>query len=392
MLIDQFEEVFTDCRKPEERQAFFEALAHLFLHAVPSQMDAEEEGCLRLAITIRSDFEWQLEASEFGQFLLAESRGAYYNIFRLPAMGLDQLRAALTGPAEEEIFQFEAGLVDQILKDLNYAPAALPLLSFSMQKLFQLTVAKGGTDKLGEPIRLFTKHLYADEKEGLGGVSGALRGSADQLYQSLGEVDIATESEAAQATIAIPETPQQQTLRKIILRLINLSEGVATRRRVYHSATGRTDFWSELDYANDQDDAIVKEVLEKLEDAQLVIQGQDLGNGQEYIELAHDSLITHWPTSLQWMQEIGQDNLILQRHLWQAVLDDKKRQAHHDVQANKAKKDSNLSTKTSTLWDQNPKLIQTISAVLAAGTELLQSSEPTALHKAIKRLEKKLVG
>jgi hypothetical protein len=348
LLIDQYEEIFTDSTE-EQRQIFEQALILLFDLAARSRSDDPEAGSLRILITIRSDFEWQLEASAFGKHLASTSGGAFYNLYRLAPMKLDQLKEALVGPADKEIFELEGDLAERILTDLNYSPAALSLLSFSMQKLFQLTIDKGETDELGDPKRILTQQLYADDKEGLGGVSGALRGSAEQLYESLlipesedqAPALIDASGQAFRKAVSAATTRLQRTLIKIMLRLIRPGDGLLTRRRVYHSATGEPNPWSELDYPNDRADAMVNEILEKLEATQLIVRGRDMGKQQDYIELAHDSLITHWPRCLQWIKDFGQENLVLQRQLWSAVLEFQSRKENESF-----------------LWDTHPKLEQ----------------------------------
>ena len=65
---------------------------------------------------------------------------------------------------------------------------------------------------------------------------------------------------------------------------------------------------------------MVKSVIDKLEAANLVQQGGK-ENGMPYIEPVHDSLFNHWDTFKDWIDEFGKENLILQRQLWEAVLE-----------------------------------------------------------------------
>lgn len=395
LLIDQYEELFTECDRPEELKDFETALEELFTMAGGSQLDHPEKGSLRIVLTLRSDFEWQLEASAFGKKLLQDG-GVYYNLFRLHPMGLEELRAALTGPAHEEVFEFEDKLVEQILEDLNYAPAALPLLSFAMHQFFELTMEKGARDDRGEPRRIFTDNLYADEKEGLGGIVGALRRKAEEIYASLGDAQTETApgKDTGKAKTPLKESLQQETLRKIFLRLIRPGEGQATRRRVYQPAGDGTGFWSELDYPNDEEDALVAEVLENLEDAQLVVRGRDLGYNQNYVEIAHDSLINCWPRALQWVKDFGQDNLVLQRQLWQAALEHKKhnsgvveRQASPSYGPVKSR---SANAQVSTLWENSPKLLQAINLLWDPNCAINKQENGEVLQTTIAFLEQKL--
>jgi WD40 repeat protein len=390
ILIDQYEELFTECKDLTELEAFEDGLQKLMRAAEVKTLDQKDRGTTRIVITIRSDFEWQLDTSAFGQSLLGENRDVHYNLVRLMPLGLDELRDALTGPASKEIFEFEEGLVEQILEDINYAPAALPLLSFTMKKLYEVTMEKGEKDGNGDPKRFFTKHLYADPKEGIEGVIGALRTSANQLYWSLGKKTDGKVDESI-------ETPLQETMKKTILRLIRPGEGQATRRRVYHSAGRVKDFWSELDYPQDEDDQMVEDVLDQLEEAQLIARGKDMGNRQSYIELAHDALVNNWPRSLQWIKDLGQDRLVLLRQLWEAALENKKKSLPADIKQDPYKKEkfvaaSNRSAviQTSILWDNSPKLMEVIHLLWDPDCQISQGENKDILEATANFLENEL--
>ena len=84
----------------------------------------------------------------------------------LPPMSRAQLREAVTGPLSEDAF--EAGLVERVLDDAGSGHGRLPLVEFVLTRLWE--------ESSGRVL------LHADY-ERLGGVSGALVGYAEEVYQ-----------------------------------------------------------------------------------------------------------------------------------------------------------------------------------------------------------------
>ena len=153
-----------------------------------------------------------------------------------------------------------------------------------------------------EEVRQFTHDEYANK---LKGVIGALRNRADHIYEN--ELNSA----------------QQNMLKSILLRMVQLNEGQFTSRRVLLGSNEIPESLNELDFPNIEVDQLAEGVLDKMEEAHLFVRGQD-ENGLAYVELAHDALIAHWPKYQQWIKDFGKEQLVLQRRLWQAVTDWKK--------------------------------------------------------------------
>ncbi|MGB5636453.1 MAG: hypothetical protein WBM86_27245, partial [Waterburya sp.] len=154
LMIDQFEEVFSLCGE-KERQAFIANLLRLI------QLPDIKH---RVIITMRSDFESNV--AKFAQF---------QNIFeqseiRVSGLNADELREAIEKPGAEVGLKFEPGLVDKLIGDVIGQEAALPLLQFTLLKLW---------DKR-ERNRV-THEAYKK----LGGCNFALSNSADEFYKKL---------------------------------------------------------------------------------------------------------------------------------------------------------------------------------------------------------------
>lgn len=367
LLIDSFEEFFTEL-DDDRKQIFEEQLIHLFEFAIRQP--------LMIIMTMRSDFEWQLELSEFGRLFLMP--GADYNPFtkfhRLAGLGLENLREALVHPAIMLAYEFEkdeeGDLVDEILDDLDYVPNALPLLSFTMQAM---------VDHTDKRERLFEKQVY---REVLGGVNGVLSNKMEEIYRSLGPFIPEDEDPAD-----FPLSPEQVMLKKIMMRMVQLNDGAYTRRRVFRPVE-----LDELRY--DRNNTVVKKVVDTLVEHQLFIKG-GLSYLNPYVELVHDSLINSWTLGKQWINEFGKDQLMLQRQLWQAIIDCKKEGKEYnddteamDIGDNTITKDdaSDLGS-VSELWENSPKLGQVLGTIVNE-EQILKVQEP--LNEYYEILKKEL--
>ncbi|HEY9657896.1 MAG TPA: hypothetical protein V6C65_05485, partial [Allocoleopsis sp.] len=262
LAIDQFEELMTLCRDEKEREQFLNGLAQA-LTAYPNQ--------LRLVLTLRSDFEPQ-----FQDGLLKEHWSAAR--FVVPPMTRSELREAIEEPASKRVMYFQSDdlknpLVDQLIDEVADMPGALPLLSFTLSELYlkYLRRQKIAKDQ-GESIdRAITE---ADYKE-LGGVVRSLTQRADQEYEA-----------------ARQEGVDEITIRNAMLRMVAVSGGELTRRRVQKA---------ELMYPEPKNERVQK-LIDRFSTVRLLVEGLDTEN-QEYVEPAHDQLVTGWGKIKTWLNE-----------------------------------------------------------------------------------------
>ena len=254
LLVDQFEETFTQCKDFTERRAFIENL----LAAAD-----EDDGRVRVALTLRADF-YHHCAEYDGLRQALQAHQAY-----IGAMTPDELRQAITAPAEAAGWDFQPGLVDLILRDVGTEPGALPLLSHALLETWKRRQG-----------RTLTLAGYADA----GGVKKAIAQTAESVYDRL--------------------SPAEQGIaRSIFLRLTELGEGVQdTRRRAN---------LDELSQTTGTQDAVAK-VLKTLTDARLITTEQDSA------EVAHEALIREWGTLRKWLAE-DRESLRLHRHLTESA-------------------------------------------------------------------------
>jgi len=266
LVIDQYEELITQCEDPAQRRAFESQLAE-WLKAFPT---------LRVILSLRSDFEPQFEDSPLQPWWAA---GRYV----VPPFSLEEWREIIVKPANQEVLFYEPeDLVDRLVEAVSQAPGALPLLSFTLSELYEVYLKSGREDRA----------LIEADYEQLGGVIGALRTRADETYNGLDEA-------------------HQNSMRRLMLRMVAFEGGELAGKRVHVD---------ELQFSNPNETERVAEVAQQLVAARLVLRGAD-GQGRGYIEPAHDALVRAWARLWEWVKATGEEKLSLHFKLAQAVKD-----------------------------------------------------------------------
>ena len=212
LVVDQFEELFTQCRDKIERQAFVENLMTAMVVAGPAI----------IVIALRADF-----YAHCGEYAALRQALEAHQVY-IGKMNGEELRRAVTEPARKGEWIFEPGLVDFMLKEVEDEPGALPLLSHALLETWQ--------HRRGRML------ILAGYNES-GGVRGAIARTADRVLGGL--------------------SPEQQVIaHNIFLRLTELGEATQeTRRRAS---------LDELMQGPEDADAVAQ-VLKILVDARLVI-------------------------------------------------------------------------------------------------------------------------
>ncbi|MEJ2263427.1 MAG: BTAD domain-containing putative transcriptional regulator [Anaerolineales bacterium] len=244
LFVDQFEEVFTLCRSQVERDAF-----------VANLMTAvEAAGPVCVLIALRSDF--YAHCGGYSSLRDALERQQVY----IGPMSADELRRAVTGPAELRGWEFEPGLIDFLLQEVKAEPGGLPLLSHALLETWQRRRGRTLT--------------FAGYRES-GGVRGAIARTAEQAYQEL-------------------DADQKSIAQNIFLRLTELGEDRGDG--LVPPDTRRQANLAELT-PQSGDQSQLEAVLQKLAKARLIT----LGDGK--VEVAHEVLIREWPTLRGWLDE-----------------------------------------------------------------------------------------
>jgi WD40 repeat protein/DNA-binding SARP family transcriptional activator len=247
LVVDQFEEVFTTCRDEGERAAFLAALTDA----------AWADRYVTVVVAIRADYYGHCAAVPDLAGLLAA------NHVLVGPMRQDELRRAIELPAHRAGLRLEPGLSAAMVEEAADQPGGLPLLSCALLESWQ--------HRHGRTMTLAAYHQA-------GGVRGAVARLAEHAWSGL-------------------DTDQQQTARRILLRLAGPGEGEAVvRRRVPIS-----------EFTANNDDHIWV-VVETLTDQRLLTKSQDT------VEVAHEALLREWPRLRGWLEEDVQGRA-LHRHL-----------------------------------------------------------------------------
>jgi len=272
LVIDQFEEVFTRAGEDEA--------AH-FLNIVQTSATDAEMRCYFI-ITMRADF-----FDRLGRYPQVAELFEQENMLIVTEMTTSNLLRAIEGPAQAVGLTYEDGLSARILDDVRRQPGSLPLLQYALKALY---------DK--RDGRKLTQAAY-DE---IGGVQKALAAHADHIYRA-----------------ATP--PEQDLMRRIFLRIVEVSEsGEATRRRITRE---------ELQFEGIAPQ-VVQSVVDKLTapEARLLIASREITSSDATaapvtrLEVCHEALIREWDLFQDWIQDNLDDlrtssDILRQAHDWE---------------------------------------------------------------------------
>jgi WD40 repeat protein/energy-coupling factor transporter ATP-binding protein EcfA2 len=248
LVVDQFEEVFTVCpvEKEAERQQFIDLLVGITQHP---------DSRLRVVTTMRADFfENCLGYRGLGEII------QLHQVLLLP-MNEEELREAISAPAEAGQYELGEGLLPAILRDVRDEKNVLPLLEFALTQLWE-----------NRENRRLTFAVY----DKLGGVMGALNKHADSIYDSL-------------------QPQEQEWVKRICLMLVRTGLGERdTRQRQTKRELAQL--------VNDGALQDFQVALDQLVAGRLLVAGKD-GDGDAWVDMAHEALMNSWQRFRDWRSE-----------------------------------------------------------------------------------------
>ena len=261
LMVDQFEQLFTQCSDEEQRRAFITAL-----HAAATvRHGPDHESAALVVLGVRADFE--ARCADYPQLA-----GAIQDRYLVTAMTERQLRLAIAEPAKMAGSSVEDDLTEELLREVRTrhpgasSAGVLPLLSHALDQAWRT--------RTGAVLTLA-------DYERTGGIEGAVADSAQRAYDRL--------------------TPAQQvSARQVFTRLTACSDGVDTAAR----AT-RAELTEGKSAAEARD---VEAVLEAFAAERLLI----LAAGT--VEISHEILLTAWPLLRDvWLAETHADRVVRSR-------------------------------------------------------------------------------
>lgn len=261
VTVDQFEEIFTLCTDSKDRMAFINNLTNL--------VQAPEDQN-RVILTMRTDFLDSARRLDSAEFQTVFEQG----LILVKPLSRSELQEAIEKPALHVGLVIEPEVVKALVNDFHDEAAALPLLQFTLLKLWQ--------DRERNRI---PKHKY----DRLGGWQTLLERSADEAFESLDSQD-------------------RDAARLVFTNLVEPGTGDEyLRKRMPLTSLHRLLSFDRID-----------RVVEKLIAARLLhlTHGATAADGQ--VEVAHEALIRHWGRLRTWLQD-DRDNLRWRRRLSEAA-------------------------------------------------------------------------
>ena len=261
ILVEQFEEVYSLCHDPKERQIFIENLIHAA---------GDRSSYVSVIITLRSDFLGETQRHSALNQVIAK-QGVI-----VPAMSTDELRQAITEPAKLAGYSLDEAVVNLLLKDTEGREGALPLLQYALTRIWSGL-------KIGiEPAKTL---------EQIGGVGGALADEAQSIFDSLSD-------------------EEKKIAQRVFLGLVQLGEGTSDTRR-------RTNVDSLLSHKDEPE--YVKRVIGRFAHPGVRLITLSSLDGAETAEVTHEALFAHWNQMREWLDSSRSD-IRFQRRLDEAAL------------------------------------------------------------------------
>ena len=255
IFIDQFEELFT-VSADEKRDCFINGLMQL-------NRERASDPLLKIVATMRSDFLDRLDPAPANK--LARITEKHRPL--ITQMYQDELRLAIEQPAAHHGVVFEAGLVKQIIDDVQGQAGYLPLLQYTLNLLWETEVQTQNIEDRTLNINNYRK---------LGGVRGALQLHMDKIFNALSKV----EALAAQT---------------IFLKLVDIGEDEESgiEWKPIRQRANRSEFRNPREQT----------VLSWLIDQNLLVSSRAVDSKESTIEIAHETLLTSWTTLNTWINE-----------------------------------------------------------------------------------------
>ena len=179
-----------------------------------------------------------------------------------------ELRSAMEQQAAAVGLRFEADLSHTILAEVEGEPGAMPLLQHLLLELWR---------------RRHGRWLRASEYRALGGIRQAIAHTADGIYAGLKD-----------------DPAAQGLLRSLFVRLTRLDDSDA-------EPDGRRDTRQRVPLPDlspaETDPEQVRNLVQRLADARLVVTGTEPDTGEIRVEVSHEALIRHWPRLRGWLAE-----------------------------------------------------------------------------------------
>jgi len=242
LVIDQFEELFTQC-KPSETADFVKLLEYMV--SLPR---------IRAVVTLRADFYATAIAEPILANLLRQDRGT----FPLDLPGAGAIYQMITRPAEATGMELQDGLATKLLDEAGRGPGAMALIAYTLNQLYEQ--------------EQHSRYLSIAAYDKLGGVTGAIQKRANTALAGL--------EKSLDLDLILP---------KLFSHLVEVNEQeVATRRRALQK-----------DLSVD-----MNPLTAALTQARLLVSGKGEQN-QATLEVSHETVLNGWDRLRLWILDFA---------------------------------------------------------------------------------------
>lgn len=249
IVIDQFEEIFTQVKDEQEREDFFKLLVKL----------TEDTGVLNIKIVITMRRDYYNLCSSYEEFYKFSQKCKYL----VRRMDNNSLHKAIVNPLMLAGINDADLFANKVIKDVSDRASDLALMEFALS---QTWIQK---DKYnGDLLKTY---------QSIGEVSGALAKKANIVYEILTDTE-------------------KSLCKSIFIRLAKIGDTGGSTRRIASKDEFQEDQWALLDkLSRDEFGRLVmisnKEIHEETNEV------------STFIEIAHETLLTQWDKLQTWLQQ-----------------------------------------------------------------------------------------
>jgi len=243
LIIDQFEELFTLTEESSSKNSFLEQLLLL----INSDLG------VTLFLSMRADF--------LSHISYYDSFNKAYNTHPSQMLSLlrrEKLRRVIELPAKKMGVEFQEGLVERIIEEIEDEAGQLPLLEFALEQFW--------VNKKGRII----SHVVLDEMQS---ISHSISHYADRVYER--------------------NPTYHASIKKVLIKLVNPGSGKEDTRRIA---------------SFDEFDKEARKTITLLANERLIV--TEDGN----IDIVHEALIREWQRLEKWINDY-RDFLEWEKHL-----------------------------------------------------------------------------
>jgi WD40 repeat protein len=247
IVVDQFEELCTLCKDAEARRMFINNLLAL-----------ENTGHKVILCSTLEDFGKGFKRLPAFQKIYERGRAL------LPRLGTSELSEAIIRPADLVGFKFKDQTVKDIVQEIGTLPVTLPLLQFTLTKLWE---KRGTHDEYFAKSGGCRQILTQSAEEFMIELEPSDRVLAEQIFRSMVTFEYKYQARFMPVQLEPHAVP-------VLFR--NLNELGSPQH--------------------------VRTIVNRMSSAQLIRRSTSSSPEDEQIELVHESLIKNWPRLVQWIE------------------------------------------------------------------------------------------